>query len=132
MFLQVYYINWCFKIQFSKIKIKSGKSSIFWKRRFLALSSVHQNSLFDRLACPFVCLSVRSHDNSWTCHRRMMKLGTIILEVKSNIEFEDGSRTWPFTRSNWGCVLVSTCICIYVLLQFIEIEELLIVQWIHQ
>ena len=28
-------------------------------------------------------------------------LAHIILEVKSNIEFEDGSRKWPLTRSNW-------------------------------
>ena len=85
------------------------------------LLSVHQNTLCDRLVCPSVCLSVCpsvcSHDNSWTRGCRMMKLGTIILEVKSNFEFEDGSRTWPLTRSNRECVLVNTCID--VLLQFI-------------
>ena len=84
---------------------------------WLSLLSVHQNTLWDRLVCPSVRLSVRFHDNSWKSRRRLKKLSTIILEVKSNIEFEDGSRTWPLTRSNWGCILVNTCI--YVLLQFI-------------
>ena len=47
-----------------------------------------------------VCPSVRFHDNSRTSRRRMMKLCTYILEVNSNIELEDESRTWPLTRSN--------------------------------
>ena len=64
--------------------------------------------LFMRSCCMSVRLSVRSQHNSWTNRRRMMKPCTIILEVKSNIEFEDGSRTWPLTRWNWGCVLVNT------------------------
>ena len=50
---------------------------------------------------PSVCLSVYLHDNSGTSRRRMMKLCTIILEVKSNIEFKDETRTWPLTWSNW-------------------------------
>ena len=48
---------------------------------------------------PSVCLSVRFHDNSWTSWRRIMKLCKIIVEVKSDIEFKDGLRTWPLTRS---------------------------------
>ena len=31
----------------------------------------------------------------------MMKFCTIIVEVKTNIGFENESRTWPLTRSNW-------------------------------
>ena len=54
---------------------------------------VHRNALCDRLVCPSVCLSVFFHYNSRTIRRRMMKLDTYMLEVKSNIEFEDGSRT---------------------------------------
>ena len=58
------------------------------------LSVTCRNTLCDRLVCirPSVLQSVRFHDNSGTRRRRMMKLGTIILKVKSNIEFEDGSR----------------------------------------
>ena len=40
----------------------------------------------------YVRLSVCFHHNSITIRRRMMKLGTYILEVKSSMEFEDGSR----------------------------------------
>ena len=53
-------------------------------------------------SCMSVRLSVRSHDNSWTRRRRMMKLCTRVLQVKSDIQFEDGSRTWPLTLSTWG------------------------------
>ena len=57
-----------------------------------------------RLSCMSVCLSARPsvcfHDNSRVSGRRMMKLCTIILEVKSNIKFEDGPRILPLTRSN--------------------------------
>ena len=53
------------------------------------------------LVCPAVCPSVCFTHNSRTIRRRMMKLCTVILEVKSNMEFEDGSRTWLLTRSNW-------------------------------
>ena len=88
---------------------------ILWRNGvFYLLLSVHQNTLCDRLVCP----SARFHDNSWTRRRRMMKHGTITLEVKSNMEFEGGSRTWPLTRLIWGFVLVNACI--YVLLQFIS------------
>ena len=52
--------------------------------------------------CLSVCLSVCFHDNSRTIKRRMMKLGTYTLQVKSNMEFEAGSRTWSLTRSNWS------------------------------
>ena len=55
----------------------------------------------NRLVCMYVRPSVCFHDNSRTTSRRMMKLGTYILEVKSKIEFKDGSRRWPLTRSNW-------------------------------
>ena len=44
-------------------------------------------------ARPSVCLSLCFHDNSSTIRRRMMKRCTYILEVKSNMELEDGSRT---------------------------------------
>ena len=61
--------------------------------------------VFYLYVCLSVCLSVCSslcfHDNSWTIRHRMMKLGTIMVEVKSDLEFEDGSRTWPLTRPNW-------------------------------
>ena len=69
-----------------------------------------------------VCLSLHLaacfHHNSRAIRRRMMRLCTTIVEVKSDIEFEDGSRTWPLTPSNWGSFLVNTCI--HVLLQFIK------------
>ena len=70
------------------------------------LLSIPQECLYViRLVCPPVCLSVCPsvcfHDNSRTISRRMMKLCTIIVEVKSNMEFEDGSRAWPLTRPNW-------------------------------
>ena len=46
---------------------------------------------------PSVCLSVRPsvrfQYNSKMNRRRMMKLSAYILQVKSNIEFEDESRT---------------------------------------
>ena len=51
---------------------------------------------FVRSSCMSVCLSVRPsvciHHNSRTIRRRMMKLCTYVLEVKSNMELEDGSR----------------------------------------
>ena len=46
---------------------------------------------------PSVCFYV----NSWTSRRRRLKFCTYIVQVKSDIEFEDGSRTWALTRSNW-------------------------------
>ena len=52
----------------------------------------HRNALCFRLVCPSVCLSVCFHDYL-TIRRRMMKLATCTLQVKSNIEPEDGSRT---------------------------------------
>ena len=60
-------------------------------------SRFHRNALCDPLVCP----SVYFHDNSRAIRRRMMKLGIYTLEVKSNIELEEGSGTWPLTRSNW-------------------------------
>ena len=51
---------------------------------------------------PSVCPSICFHNNSRAITRRMMKLCTIIVEVKAgNNGFEDGSRTWPLTQSNW-------------------------------
>ena len=64
---------------------------------YINLLSGRQNTLCDRMS---VRPSVISHDNLRTRWRRMMKLGTNTLEVKSNMEFEDGSRTLPLTRSN--------------------------------
>ena len=43
--------------------------------------------------CLSVRLSVRFHDNSRMIRRRMMKLCKNIVEVKSKMELEDGSRT---------------------------------------
>ena len=57
--------------------------------------------LYAIASCMSVCPSVCFHHNWGMIRRRMMKFGTYILEVKSNIEFEYGSRTWPLTRSNW-------------------------------
>ena len=52
------------------------------------------------VVCPSVRLSVFTI-NLRTIRRRMMKLCTYIIEVKSNMEFDDGSRTLPLTWSNW-------------------------------
>ena len=49
---------------------------------------------------PSVRLSVFTI-SSRTIRRRMMKLATYILEVKSKMKSKDGSRTWPLTPSNW-------------------------------
>ena len=66
----------------------------------------HKNDLRDRLVCQSVCPSVCFHDNSGRIRRRMMKPGTVILEIKSNIEFGNGSRALPLTRPNWRFYIV--------------------------
>ena len=51
------------------------------------------------------CMSGRPrlcfHYSLKTIRRRIMRFFIYIFQVKSNIEFENGSRTWPLTRSNW-------------------------------
>ena len=85
--------------------------SVFY--RLIKCSPEH----FMRSSCTSIRPSVPFHGKSWTRQRRIMKLGTIILEVTSSSKMGHVSCTWPLTRSNWRCVLVNTCI--YVLLQFI-------------
>ena len=78
-----------------------------WKQASI-LSLTHCIKYFTEMVL-YVCLFVRPsvrpsdcfHENSSTIRRRMMKLGTYTLEIKSNMELEDGSGTWPLTRSNW-------------------------------
>ena len=61
------------------------------------VSILQENAMYGRFVCPSVCLSVCPsvcfHDNSRTSRCRMMKHYTDKLEVKSNMEFKEGSRT---------------------------------------
>ena len=71
---------------------ESGICSLFTRLLIIIKYSIGVDyALYVR---PSVCLSVYlfSH-NSRTIRRRMTKLGTYTLEVKSNIELEDGSHT---------------------------------------
>ena len=73
--------------------------------------SVPQKASWDRIL--HVSLSFRLAVFNVTQKRfldvKWWKFYTCVLEVKSNIEFEDRSRTWPLTQSNWGSYTLHTC-----------------------
>ena len=109
------------KLQFLQVetkwaqRIKSDPRPLIWmiwERFFFFLFTVsslsmkylfHRNMLYAIVlyVCLSFCLSVYYPNNSRKLRGGMMKLGTIILEVKSNMKLEDGSRAWPLTRWNW-------------------------------
>ena len=64
----------------------------------------HRNALCDPLVCPSVypsvCLSVFTITQARFDVFRMIKLWTVH-DVKSDMELEDGSCTWPLTQTNW-------------------------------
>ena len=73
----------------------------------LSLLSIPQEyALCDRLIYPSVCLSVSRFSLTITQERLDVEWWNLVhihlrSRVTSNMEFEDGSRTWPLTLSNW-------------------------------
>ena len=87
------------------LQIVRENQSVYISNTYKFFYIKYSTGMLMRLSCMpvrlSVCLSFWFYHNSRISRRRILKLGTYILEVKSKIEFAVVSRTWPMARLNW-------------------------------